>query len=454
MSKPYPKEFRDDVVRVARNRGPDVDLEQIAKDFGIHFTTLYSWLKKADIEDGKRAGSATQRGGGAAGSAAADQDSRAGERGAAPGGGVFRSGASAGKMSYPLVRELAADGIPVTVTCRVLKLARQPYYRWLANPVTDAEWVEAHLADAMFDAHRDDPEFGYRFLADEARDAGLVFADRTAWRICRDNGWWRVFGKKRRGKKRQGRDPGPRRPGPPRLHRPGPEPTLGHRHHRTPHLLDSSSRRNTWWRWWRWRVRSTRQEQKEMFFELIDRGGTVRAAAKAVGVHEDAAYTWLRQAGLSMQRATPRKYTEEEKAEFFRLVAERQIISTVARELGIHSAHRYSWAARRGSAPARPARWFRAGRSSCGCAPQGLTRAEARARVGADNRSATDWDKGITIINRGRIYPDGRVVRYPLPPLDTVRRDTTTHRPGDRRPSRSRPGREGDRCPLPEPARA
>ena len=31
---------------------------------------------------------------------------------------------------YPLVRELAADGIPVAVTCRVLKLARQPYYRW------------------------------------------------------------------------------------------------------------------------------------------------------------------------------------------------------------------------------------------------------------------------------------------------------------------------------------
>jgi transposase len=59
VSKPYPKEFRDDVVRVARNRGPGVDLEQIAKDFGIHFTTLYSWLKKADVEDGKRVGSAT-----------------------------------------------------------------------------------------------------------------------------------------------------------------------------------------------------------------------------------------------------------------------------------------------------------------------------------------------------------------------------------------------------------
>jgi transposase-like protein len=57
VSKPYPEEFRDDVVRVARNRGPDVGLEQIASDFGIHFTTLYSWMKRADVEDGKRTGS-------------------------------------------------------------------------------------------------------------------------------------------------------------------------------------------------------------------------------------------------------------------------------------------------------------------------------------------------------------------------------------------------------------
>jgi transposase len=56
VSKPYPKEFRDDVVRVARSREPGVGLDQIAKDFGVHFTTLYSWMKKADIEDGERPG--------------------------------------------------------------------------------------------------------------------------------------------------------------------------------------------------------------------------------------------------------------------------------------------------------------------------------------------------------------------------------------------------------------
>jgi putative transposase len=95
------------------------------------------------------------------------------------------------------VNELAADGIPVAVTCRVLKLARQPYYRWRANPITDAELVEAYRANALFDAHQEDPEFGYRYLVEEALDAGEAMAERTAWRICTENKWWSVFGKKR-----------------------------------------------------------------------------------------------------------------------------------------------------------------------------------------------------------------------------------------------------------------
>lgn len=109
-------------------------------------------------------------------------------------------------MMYPLVRELAGDGIPVTVTCRVLKIARQPYYRWLAHPITDAELTAAYRANALFDAHRDDPEFGYRFLVDEARDAGEPMAERTAWKLCSQLGWWSAFGKKR-GK--NGKKPGP-----------------------------------------------------------------------------------------------------------------------------------------------------------------------------------------------------------------------------------------------------
>ena len=83
-----------------------------------------------------------------------------------------------------------------------------PHACWLVSPVTDAEREQAYRANAIFDAHRDDPEFGYRFLVDEARDAGQVMAQRTAWRICSENGWWSTFGKKKaRGKSK--------RPGPP-----------------------------------------------------------------------------------------------------------------------------------------------------------------------------------------------------------------------------------------------
>jgi putative transposase len=57
------------------------------------------------------------------------------------------------------------------------------------------------VANALFDAHRDDPEFGYRFLADEAAAAGFSAAERTVWRICSENGWFSAFGKKKRGKK-------------------------------------------------------------------------------------------------------------------------------------------------------------------------------------------------------------------------------------------------------------
>ena len=103
-------------------------------------------------------------------------------------------------MIYPLVVELAADGIPVTVSCRVLKLARQPYYRWKNTPVGDAVWVRAHRVNALFDAHGEDPTFGYRFLADEARRAGWRMSRRTAWKLCSDAGILSSAQRRRRGK--------------------------------------------------------------------------------------------------------------------------------------------------------------------------------------------------------------------------------------------------------------
>ena len=56
MPKPYPREFREDVIRVARSREPDTRLADIAKDFGISASCLNGWLKAADVEDGIKPG--------------------------------------------------------------------------------------------------------------------------------------------------------------------------------------------------------------------------------------------------------------------------------------------------------------------------------------------------------------------------------------------------------------
>jgi transposase-like protein len=56
MPRPYPREFREDVIRVARSRGPGVHLKDIAADFGISESCLNNWLRQADVEDGVRPG--------------------------------------------------------------------------------------------------------------------------------------------------------------------------------------------------------------------------------------------------------------------------------------------------------------------------------------------------------------------------------------------------------------
>jgi len=68
--------------------------------------------------------------------------------------------------------------------------ARQTAVLPVAAPTgPDTEHDRALRANALFDAHVDDPEFGHRLLADQAREAGQQMVDRTAWRICADNRW-------------------------------------------------------------------------------------------------------------------------------------------------------------------------------------------------------------------------------------------------------------------------
>ena len=95
-------------------------------------------------------------------------------------------------------------------------------------------------------------------------------------------------------------------------------------------------------------ARKYTEEQRLAFVALIDRGGSVRAAAIAVGVHPDAGYKWMKQAGLSTARSTQRKYTDAQKAEFLRRLGEVGNVSAVARELGLNRVTCYVWSHKAG----------------------------------------------------------------------------------------------------------
>ena len=110
-------------------------------------------------------------------------------------------------MIYPLVQELAADGIDVTVTCGMLGFSTQAFYKWQANPICDRDRDDAYLVNEIVDIHRDDPEFGYRFIADELGRAGHEVGENRVQRLCSEHRIWSTTTKK--GRRTSAKVPGP-----------------------------------------------------------------------------------------------------------------------------------------------------------------------------------------------------------------------------------------------------
>jgi len=104
---------------------------------------------------------------------------------------------------------MAATGarirVPVAVACRVLGLSTQGYYKWLKDPVSQRDWDDAHVIDAVLAIHEDDPSLGYRFLTDELADIGIVASENRVWRLCSTAG---VFASHSRKRSKAGK-PGP-----------------------------------------------------------------------------------------------------------------------------------------------------------------------------------------------------------------------------------------------------
>ena len=81
-------------------------------------------------------------------------------------------------MTYPLVRDLAAERFPAQLTCGVLVFSLPAFCAWSNNSISLRDLEDAYAINTLIDAHSDDPAFGYRFLADELERTGIEIGER------------------------------------------------------------------------------------------------------------------------------------------------------------------------------------------------------------------------------------------------------------------------------------
>ncbi|MCD7100547.1 IS3 family transposase [Pseudoclavibacter sp. 13-3] len=192
MPKKYTDEFKKDAAGLVES---GMSQKQVCADLGVSKSALQSWVAKAqyathglptsgDAETMRASAQALKR------IRELEMENEVLRRAAAY---LSQANLKFPKMIYPLVQELAVTGtrlrVPVTVTCRVLKITKQGYFKWLAVGVSQRDWDDAHLANQAFDMHQEDPEYGYRQIAWELEATGATSAsERRIWRVCSENG--------------------------------------------------------------------------------------------------------------------------------------------------------------------------------------------------------------------------------------------------------------------------
>ncbi|MEW6932236.1 IS3 family transposase [Trueperella pyogenes] len=81
---------------------------------------------------------------------------------------------------FPAVERLIKAGqASLTVAVRVVKFSRHAFYKWLVRERKDID-----ICKAIREIHDDDPEFGYRLIADELADRGYQLSELCVWRLC------------------------------------------------------------------------------------------------------------------------------------------------------------------------------------------------------------------------------------------------------------------------------
>ena len=153
MPAPNSPEFRPRAVEMAvcagshrsDRRGPRYRRVRSAAvdEAGRHRRRQQEGLTSSEHASPRRAGPVASR---QAGPRDGDTDPQACER-------LLCSGERPPKVVFPVICELAADGVPVAVTNRVLNVSTSGYYEWRNRPASNRAWHQARLMNLIREVH-------------------------------------------------------------------------------------------------------------------------------------------------------------------------------------------------------------------------------------------------------------------------------------------------------------
>lgn len=167
------------------------------------------------------------------------------------------------------------------------------------------------------------------------------------------------------------------------------------------------------------RVRPSREEftqlQKDEFLAVLDRVGSMTAAARELDLDVGRSFRWAYQADAVAKRPrkrgrTNQRITPDQKQEFFRVLDEVDSVSIAAKQLGLNRKTCSGWAHKAGIASIHPdtgrkEEFLRHRRA-------GLTQAHARRMVGADPKTAYHWDNDIVKVKGTYARRPGLAMQY------------------------------------------
>jgi transposase, IS30 family len=95
-------------------------------------------------------------------------------------------------------------------------------------------------------------------------------------------------------------------------------------------------------------------EQKAQFFQALDRLGSVTDAASELGLNRMTCYQWCRRAGIRNEQPVRMKYTPGQKDEFYLVLRRVGSVALAASELGLNVNTCHRWASEAGIASKAP----------------------------------------------------------------------------------------------------